>query len=286
MTLLAISLSAVILAVFLWWQNNGISVSNVIYTCSDLPDTFDGFRILHVSDLHNKAFGKGQKRIIGVMAHTKPDMIAVTGDIIDKRRFGTAAALTLALEAVKVAPVYYVPGNHEKTAGIYEQLSERLKSLGVKVIANDAERIERNGAEIILAGVKDWEFYRPGITKEERKSGRTRADAEFELRLSVLSHQHPSGFRVLLSHRPEKMDVYAKYGYHLVLTGHAHGGQWRFPFVGGLYAPNQGIIPEYSSGIHYKGQTGMVVSRGLGNSGFPLRLFNRPELVVVTLKRR
>ncbi len=285
MVYLAVAAGIVLLALFGRWQNNGIVVSHIVFTCKHVPREFDGFQILHVSDLHNKTFGEGQKKIASVMAGLKPDIIAVTGDLIDKRRDGTGAALLLASEAVKIAPIYYVPGNHERTSGVYEKLAERLKACGVRVIANDAMSIERRGAAITVIGVKDWQFFRTHSEYKKTKDDYPKADKDFAKKLGELAAAHPSGFRLLLSHRPEKMDIYAQIGFDLVLTGHAHGGQWRMPFIGGLYAPHQGLFPKYTSGLHKKGATSMVVSRGLGNSQFPLRLGNRPELVMVTLKR-
>jgi len=267
---LAVLTGIVLLAVFCRWQNNGIVVTHIVYTGRNVPRAFNGFRILHISDLHNKCFGDGQKRIVEYISDAKPDIIAVTGDIMDKRRGGTAAAIKLASLAARIAPTYYVPGNHEKAAGVFEKLSARLKSCGVFVLGNDSAEIFRNNAKISLIGVKDREFFWD--------------DWLYEHKLNALAHQHPNDFRLLLSHRPEKMDLYAQIGFDLVLTGHAHGGQFRLPLIGGLYAPHQGVFPKYTSGLHKKGSTSMVVSRGLGNSAFPLRLFNRPELVVITLK--
>ena len=285
MVVLAVIAGIVLLSVFFRWQNNGIVVSHIVYTGKDVPREFNGFNILHVSDLHNKQFGEGQQKISAVIARIKPDIIAITGDIIDKRRQGTSAAMMLASEAAKTAPVYYVPGNHERTSGIYEKLTEKLKATGVKVIANDAMTIERGGAVITIIGVKDWQFFRSVGEYQKTKEDYAKADKAFAKKLSELTAAHPKGFRLLLSHRPEKLRIYAQIGFNLVLTGHAHGGQWRLPWIGGLFAPNQGVFPKYTSGLHKMGATSMVVSRGLGNSGFPLRLFNRPELVVITLKR-
>ena len=271
MLYLAILISIIMLAAFCRWQNNGIVVTQIDYTSKKVPKEFDGFKILHISDLHNKYFGAGQKEIAELIDDAKPDIIAITGDIIDKRRGGAAAALQLASRAVRTAPVYYVPGNHEKSAGVYEQLTARLRSCGVSVSANTFADMLRNGAKITLIGIKDDEFFK--------------TDKDYVRKLKMLQKNSPDGFHLLLSHRPEKIDLYAQVGFDLVLTGHAHGGQFRLPLIGGLYAPHQGIFPKYTSGLYKKDSTSMVVSRGLGNSGFPLRLFNRPELVVITLRR-
>lgn len=272
MIYLIIAVVIILLILFCRWQNNGIMVSEVEYTGANVPPQFEGYKILHVSDLHNKSFGKGQKKIINMIANIKPDLIAITGDIIDKRRSGNSAAITFASQAKHIAPVYYVPGNHEKEAGVFEQLSARLRQSGIFVAGNKTVQIKKDGAAITLIGTKDLKFYK--------------TEEGFERRLKSLMRKAPNGFRLLLSHHPEKIELYAKIGYDLVLSGHAHGGQFRLPIIGAIFAPNQGVFPKYTSGLYKKGVTSMVVSRGLGNSLFPLRLFNRPELVVITLKRR
>lgn len=276
-----IAAGIVLLGFFFHWQNNGLVVTRIDYRCAGVPRSFDGFTILHISDLHNKAFGFSQSALAAAMAQARPDMIAVTGDIIDKRRVGKGAALALASQAVKLAPVFFVPGNHEKTASVFAELSARLAGSGVRVMADGVAGVEKNGESITVAGVRDFEFFRA----QKDKNDKTQADRKFKRALKSLKEQATTGFCLLLSHRPEKLEMYAQCGFDLVLTGHAHGGQWRLPGIGGLYAPHQGVFPRYTSGLHWKGATGMVVSRGLGNSGFPLRLFNRPELVAVTLRR-
>ncbi len=259
-----------ILVAFCWWQNNDIVVTHVEYAGKKVPPSFNGFKILQVSDLHNKSFGKAQMKLMAKAAAIKPDIITVTGDLIDKRREGTAAAMAFISQAVKTAPVYYVPGNHEYTAGIYQKLKGKLRACGVMVADGETIQLDINGQHIVLIGIKDKVFYKN--------------DEAFERKLEELSQKHRGSFRVLLSHSPEKFKLYHQHGFDLTLSGHAHGGQWRLPLIGGLYAPHQGVFPKYTSGLHMKNSKGMVVSRGLGNSLFPLRLFNRPELVVITLR--
>ncbi len=253
----------VLLHIFLHWSNTALQVS--FYTvCSDrLPDSFDGFKIVQISDLHNTAFGKDNRRLLEKLRAQKPDMIAVTGDIIHAEPMDTA--LAFAREAVKIAPVYFVPGNHEHRMD-YEALYAGLRAAGVTVLTDRCVSVRKDSERIRIAGVEDPVF-RPDVTMEEKLLPLTGA-----------------GCTVLLSHRPEYFDAYVAARTDLVLAGHTHGGQFRLPFIGGLFAPDQGVFPKYDSGMFTENGTHMIVSRGLGNSSFPFRLNNRPEIVTVILK--
>lgn len=257
---------ALVLIAFFIWQNNDIVLSNVDWAHRKVPPPFDGFKILLVSDLHGKRFGRGQRRLLNKAAACRPDIIAITGDIIDGRRKKTEGALEFVAQAVGIAPVYFVTGNHEWRYGRYETLKQQLMAAGAAVLDNAFVTLQKGEARIHLAGVKDPAF---GSKSAFKKSIKRLAQS--------------SGMTILLTHRPEIISLYAAYGFDLVLGGHAHGGQVRLPFIGGLYAPGQGVFPRYTSGLHNVKGTSMVISRGLGNSLFPLRVFNRPELVLVTL---
>ena len=269
-----ICLGLLLLILFFYWQNNDIVITKSVYSASGVPKAFDGFKILQISDLHNKEFGKNQSEL---MKHTKklqPDIIVVTGDLIDSHRTDLAVSMEYISQAVKVAPVYYVTGNHEKRSELYTTLEKQLFNAGVNLLDNRSILLERNQEAIALAGMED-----PYLLPKEY--GR---DAILEDILSSVSGEVPAGFKILLSHRPELIDLYAKHGFDLVFSGHAHGGQFRLPGFGGVIAPGQGLFPKYTSGVIKKNQTSMYVSRGLGNSVIPVRIFNRPELVVVTLR--
>lgn len=251
------------------------------YNCSfaDLPKSFDGFRVLQVSDLHNKRFGLKQQYLLKKIRAAKPDIIVITGDVIhDKteieqieRRLNKVRPFLSG--AVDIAPVYYATGNHEIETGHAQYIWQEVEKCGVKVLVNDSVNLERNNESISLIGAADPFFY-----------GKRRAYKPFSDELKKLCEAEKGSFKMLLSHRPELINVYSECGVQLVLTGHAHGGQIRIPFTPqGLYAPDQGVLPKYTQGVHNQKETKMVISRGLGNSGFPQRLFDRPELVVVTL---
>lgn len=254
-------------------QNKKLDITKYTYHNEKIPKSFHGFTMLHVSDLHNARFGYHQRKIIKEIQLANPDIIVVSGDLIDKRRCtqdNIKPALRFMEEAMKQAPVYYVPGNHEATSSVYPYLKEQLLSLHVEVLSNSKVEFSRNHESITLLGVKDPKFY-------QKQSDR------FEKTVRALKDMSDTPFTMLLSHRPEQIPLYADCGIDLCFCGHAHGGQIRIPYLGGLYAPDQGIFPTYTNGRYVKDQTTMFVSRGLGNSKAPLRIHNHPQLLSIRL---
>lgn len=259
---------------YLLWANAALTVSHVEL---DLLPGEGSFTIAQVSDLHNAEFGGGNRELLAILEEAEPDLIAITGDLIDSRRTDPAPALAFLEGAVELAPVCYVTGNHEFRAyDAYQDLKSQMEELGVIVLENEAVVLEAVPLRVI--GLDDPSFgvrSDPSATPEQILQGALTALApqagEEDLRT------------VLLAHRPEYVELYAQHGADLVLSGHAHGGQVRLPGVGGLYAPGQGFLPAYTSGLYQIGETSLVVSRGLGNSLFPLRVNNRPEVVLVEL---
>ncbi|GAB6550771.1 metallophosphoesterase [Bacillus mobilis] len=260
--------------IFLYLQNNLISITEVKITSSKIPSSFKGYKILQISDLHNKQFGDNQDVLIQKIKSIDPDIIAITGDLIDSKSYNAEVSMQLIREIVKKYPVYFVTGNHEQWSGKYNRLEKELKKYDVNVLRNEHVGIRKGEQEINLLGIDDPEF-----VTGNRDEGNIIID---EIKKAKIEMQ-PDTYNVLLSHRPEFLTEYAKEKVDLVLSGHAHGGQVRLPFIGGLVAPNQGIFPTYTAGLYEKQNTSMVVSRGLGNSIIPQRIFNRPELVVVQL---
>ena len=260
--------------VYIWHGNRTVRLTETEFSSDRLSAAFDGFTVAHVSDLHNASFGKDQKRLLAQVRGANPDMIVVTGDIIDSRRTDTEPALTFMREALEIAPVYYVTGNHEARIDEFPEFEQELLSLGVTVMRNETAEIERGGEKIYLVGIDDPLFIMRG-----------EALTESEAVMRELDGQGGDGFTLLLAHRPELIEDYASFGADLVLSGHAHGGQIRIPFIGGLYAPGQGFFPEYTSGEISFGGTSGIVSRGLGNSLFPFRVNNDPEVVAIKLRR-
>lgn len=248
---------------FAVWQNNDLVVSQYTYYAEGLSQELDGLRIAQVSDLHNKDF---QDRLIKQIAALEPDLIVITGDLIDRRRTNLPIALDFVWQAQKIAPLYFVSGNHEVWSGQYPEIIASLTEAGVHALENQAMQ-PLPGLNLI--GLADPTLH-PEASTIQQLSALLQADK----------------LNLLLAHRPELFSEYTASGVDLVFSGHAHGGQVRLPLIGALVAPNQGLFPRYTAGLYTEGPTTMVVSRGLGNSLFPLRIFNRPELVLVTLRNR
>lgn len=269
-------LSGILLILIVWtaWGNAALELNTYTISSRGLPDAFDGYRIAQVSDLHNAEFGDGNQRLLDMLREAEPDMIAITGDLIDSRKTNIAVALAFAEEAVRIAPCYYVSGNHEARVPEYRELKAGLEAAGVTVLDDARVEIEISGKSITVIGVNDPSFHADYLTSDA---------AVMDRKLSELSSED-AGFTILLSHRPELFDTYAAHEMDLVLTGHAHGGQFRLPLIGGLIAPNQGLFPKYDDGLYSEGNTNMIVSRGLGNSIIPFRFNNRPEVVLIELK--
>ena len=272
--LVLLALILAVLIVWTLWGNTALEVNEYEIVSDRIPQGFDGFRIAQISDLHNAEFGERNEKLIQLLSQTDPDIIVITGDLIDSRHTDIEIALDFARQAVKLAPVYYVSGNHEARVREYEDLKMGLAEAGVVMLENQKARITREGENITLMGIDDPSFL------EDYLFG----DSESVARQVIENLQNESdGYTVLLSHRPEQFNLYVDTGMDLVFSGHAHGGQFRLPFVGGLVAPNQGFIPKYDAGQFTQENTTMIVSRGVGNSIIPIRVNNRPEIVVATL---
>lgn len=254
-------------AVFCFWQNNMLTVSEYSYKTDKIGTGLDGFKIVQISDLHNKSFGKNQKRLAEKIERLSPDIIVITGDIADSNHTDIPKALEFIEESVKIAPTYYITGNHEYWLEDSElaEITDCIENFGAVYLSNETVNAAKNGEIFTLTGVDD-------------------------LSLVNFSDYCPkldgSKLNVILAHEPQYIADYSVHGnVDLVLSGHAHGGQFRLPFVGGVIAPDQGFFPEYTEGVHKMGNTTMIISRGLGNSVIPLRLFNYPEIVCVTLEK-
>jgi predicted MPP superfamily phosphohydrolase len=260
--------------------NRFFGVTQYEYASPLVPPAFDGFKIAQVSDLHNRRFPDGPEVLADALRAERPGLIAVTGDLIDRQGPVIETAIDFIRLAVGIAPVYYVAGNHEYRSGVYHTLLPRLREAGVRVLEDAWAAVEKDGERFVIAGLRD-----PAYATDH--SGRTDA-ATLSEREAALRRLLPAGdtLAVLLSHRPELFDLYARCGVPLVLTGHAHGGQVRLPGIGGLYAPGQGLFPRYTCGIYRRDNTVMVVSRGLGGRLVHLRVRNKPELVVVKLQHQ
>ena len=270
-----VAIVLVALVIGIAWGNTALELNTYTISSSKLPQSFDGYRIAHVSDLHNTEMGKNNEKLLAMLRDADPDMIAITGDLIDSRNTDIEVALKFVREAVKIAPCYYVTGNHEARVNEYGELKAGMETAGVTVLEDVRTEISMEGATITLIGVNDPSYQTDYLFGD--------SETVLNTKLEKL-HTENGEFTVLLSHRPELFDTYADHGLDLVLSGHAHGGQFRLPFIGGLVAPNQGLFPEYDAGIYTEGNTNMLVSRGIGNSILPFRINNRPEVILIELQ--
>lgn len=257
-------LIVITLLLFCNFQNKHLETTHYTYEAEQLGVDLDGYRIVQISDLHNAKFGKNNQKLVDRIRECAPDMIVLTGDLVDSNHTNVDRAVQFVDEIVKICPVYYVTGNHEYWLDTYEneKLMDGLASAGVVILDNQVVEISRGDAKFRLVGLDD----------------KSLADGTLEALLS-----DEKELTVVLAHEPQYLARYAGTGVDFVLSGHAHGGQFRLPFVGGIVAPDQGFLPEYTAGEYYMNGTEMIVSRGLGNSVIPVRLFNYPEIVCVEL---
>ncbi len=259
------------LSIWIAWGNTALEQTTHTVTSQQLPNAFHGYRIAQVSDLHNEEMGDSNEVLLAMLREAQPNLIAITGDLVDSRKTDLEVAIAFVRQAVQIAPCYYVPGNHEARLAedTYGQLTSALAEAGVTVLQDDAVLIQKDGAVISLIGLTD-----PSFTGEPEAS----IDPQ-----QICDLAPADCFTVLLSHKPEFFEQYAAADVDLVLSGHAHGGQFRLPLVGGLFTPSQGLFPKYDAGQFTQGNTTMIVSRGIGNSGFPFRINNRPEVLFIEL---
>lgn len=255
--------------VFSIWQNNSIVISNFNYNSDIVPEGFNNFKIVHISDLHNKVFGNEQDKLIEKVEALESDIIVITGDLIDRRRYNLEKSMYFINASVEIAPVYYVSGNHEAWSGRFSEIEGRLINAGVKIMDDSETEIRRGNSSIKLLGLSD-----PDFLTSDYIDGTDTSKLEEE----------GEELKILLSHRPELFELYSDNNIDMIFSGHAHGGQIRLPLIGGLIAPDQGLFPKYTAGSYTSSTSTMYVSRGLGNSLFPVRVFNRPEIISVTLK--
>ena len=239
-------------------------------------------RIALLTDLHSCKYGENQSNLIKAVQKQNPDIVLLGGDIFDDKVPHKNAELTVK-QLAEQYPCYYVTGNHEYWSREVGTILDIIKGYDVTVLSGECDTVEIKGQTINICGVDDPDvtvYLAEGVPMVEQLASAERAAKEVEQAVGE------EVFSVLLSHRPELFEIYRNYDFDLVLSGHAHGGQWRIPgLLNGLFAPNQGLFPEYAGGRYdYAGGT-MIVSRGLARESTPVpRIFNRPELVVVDIK--
>lgn len=255
-----------VLIIFIAYENTNLSVTYYGYSSRVLPESFDGYSIAQISDLHNTEFGKDNCKLIEKVQYLDPDIIVVTGDMIDSKHTDIDVAISTMKSLSEITDVYFVTGNHEcwVSQADRERLLDGLEKSGAVVLRDEEIMLQKEDSSIRIVGLDD-----KGITKKHL--------------IETVEKKDSNCFTVLLSHEPLYFDWYAEAGADIVFTGHEHGGQFRLPVVGAVFAPDQGFNPEFTEGEHVKNNTTMYISRGLGNSVIPFRIFNNPEIVYVKL---
>lgn len=256
---------------FFHWQQTGIQTEVISVSDSRLPAAFDGLRICQISDLHSAEFGADNQDLLRQVSDQQPDLIVITGDLVDQYRADLTPVAPLARALTAIAPTYYVTGNHEWAlgTGVVRDLKQTLSDCGVQVLSNEYVTLERDGQQLVLAGIDDPNGFADQKTLPEL--------------MEEIRAQLGDPYVLLLAHRNNDYPLYAQCGVDLTLCGHGHGGIIRLPFTDGLLSVERTFFPDHTAGLYQLDYGQLVVSRGLGNSGPTFRLFNRPHLPLVVL---
>ena len=258
---------------FFQWSNHSLQTETFIYTSPNLPAGFDGCTIVQISDLHGAEFGENNEKLIEKVRSEQPDYIFLTGDLQDRyRQTPRSYSVAFSRAMAEIAPTFFVTGNHEWAFPDVRSLKRELREAGVTVLTNEYVYLERSGSRILLAGIDDPNGFADQKTPEQ-------------LAEEVADAEHHD-FWILLAHRNNYFEnEYSLLGADLVISGHGHGGLIRLPFTDGLVSVERTFFPSYTAGFYTAHGSRLFVSRGLGNSGHTFRLFNRPQMVVLTLER-
>lgn len=262
---------------FFYYENNGISTTNYEVDCGIGKDV----NVVHLSDLHGKEFGKNNEKLKRLILKEKPDLVVATGDMIDSSLKNMEGVIDFLSDLSKCVKVVYISGNNEQRCKKAEYIFESLRSKEVIVLRNEIITLSLSGVKVNILGM----FEKP---KGDLHSSLKKINGSYAYENShklFKRLESLDGLKIVLSHYPELFEAeYSKYDFHIMFSGHAHGGQFRIPIVKrGLIAPGQGIFPKYTEGIHGN-KNKLIISRGLGNSTKATRLFNRPEIVKVKIK--
>ena len=264
-----------LIVVFLYFQNNKIDQT---YYKIKGEGVAKPFRIVHLSDLHSKPFKKALK----ITQNLNPDVICITGDYINDKAKNKDKMISYAFELCKIAPVYYITGNHERRLDSFEELMQELKRTGFNVLLNECAHNDELNLTVLGLDENQADF-------EDYKARKNGTFVYRDMSKFINKLEKSNGFKLLLSHFPENFSAvkemnYSKYDFDLQLSGHAHGGQFCLPFIGPVFSPGQGLFPKFAKGS-FGDRPKMIVSRGLGNAEFPFRLFNHPEINIIDVSK-
>ncbi|MEG1254800.1 metallophosphoesterase [Clostridium sp.] len=265
----------------IYCDNNMLTISRYNIVSTKIPSSFKGFKILQLSDLHSKSFGKGNDRLIKIIETENPDIIVMTGDMINSRDNNFDIFLNLANNLANSYKVYFILGNNEQKLDMDKNdfLMKKLKEFGINILNNRKVKLTKGTDIINLYGMWFSLSYYRDVNSEYSK------DTYFkeENMKNILGVSKEKEYNILLTHNPLYFDTYEKWGADLVISGHIHGGLIRLPFVGGLLSPERKFFPKYSAGEYSIGSSKLILNRGLGSKVIIPRVFNRPEISVITL---
>lgn len=273
--------AAVLLIAFIVWMRYELDcLETTYYTVKSerLPENFDGMRFVLLSDLHNKSFGGQNVRLLSAIKRAKPEFILVAGDMVTaKKRDGTKAGLVLMEQLGKEYDVFYARGNHEEKLFEMEgeDYEQKIRKTGVHFLTNESVLLSRGEQAIRITGLSLPMKYFKKFHQTPLISGQVEA---------LLGKKKGNRFTILLAHKPAHFSEYVQWGADLVVSGHVHGGVMQLPYLGGVVSPQLELFPKFDAGVFTLGKSTIVISRGLGSHSIPIRMNNRPELVVVTMK--
>jgi predicted MPP superfamily phosphohydrolase len=275
-----------IMFVFYYWQNHTLQITRYVFAYENLPKSFDGYRIVQISDMHGKTFGSKNTALSNKIKSLKPDILLITGDMMSSTIIDEGAFLDFLDQFNKACPIYMCLGNHEQIASKiinndrYLNFLNNIRDRGVILLDNEKTKIKSGEDTITLSGLslELYHYSRRDLESYDENMSLT------ELYMEEVLDKAPKNFNILLAHNPAYFDVYASWGADLILAGHIHGGIIRIPFLGGLFSPDRVFFPEYDAGLFENGSSKMIVNRGLGYSKVNIRLFNRPEISFIELQ--
>ena len=275
--------------IFYKYETDSLEITKYEIENEKIPKEFDNFKIVQISDLHNKSFGKGNKRLLEKIDSQNPDIVVITGDLVEGDNKNFDVALNLIDELLKKYKVYHIIGNHEqkslikKHKELYKTYFDKLYKKNIVNLDNEKIRIKKDGKYINIYGlIIPLEYYPYFFKNYENKNMKLEQDF-INNKLGEINRDE---YNILLAHTPFFFEDYEKYGVDLVLSGHVHGGIIRLPKVGGLLSPNREFFPKYDFGKYIKNNTTMLLSKGLGGSKVLIRFACKPEIVSITLKSK
>lgn len=281
--------STILLGGYTFYKSQMKSLEKVEYIIENhkIPKEFNDFSIVQISDLHNAKFGKNNYKLLKMVDDLNPDIVVITGDLVDGEKDNFDVALNLIDDLSRKYKIYHVIGNHEEKALLkkykekYDDYFSQLYNKKIINLYNESIKIKKGKSSINLYGIViPLKYYKYFFNKNKE------SDLEEDFIKDKLGNICENEYNILLSHTPFYFDKYADWGADLVLSGHVHGGIIRIPFLGGLLSPNREFFPEYDLGKYEKDNSTMVLSKGLGGSKILIRVNCKPEVVKIILKSK